>query len=76
MVKVGRDFTQNIRRKYDGETFEGVKRLFAYYYYVFFGGEGWGHLEVVWLLKQGLNNTLWTGQSNRKSGLCGTSVIS
>ena len=43
MVKVGRDFTQNIRRKYDGETFEGVKRLFAYYYYyAFFLGGGVG----------------------------------
>ena len=30
MVKVGRDFTQNIRRKYDGEMLEGVQTSIAY----------------------------------------------
>ena len=32
MIKDGRDFPQNISRKYDGETLEGVQSSSAYFW--------------------------------------------
>ena len=31
MVRVSRDYRQNVRRKYDGETFQGVPRPLEYF---------------------------------------------